>query len=149
MKYIYMKQHRSIQYILEHRVRSGFPDSTVRQCKNDKITLHQNTRGRPQSKPSKSAVLFWLDFPRCSTNSLVKEIFFKQNYFETEAKYSYMIDAVTKSKLIFIFGKINLKLKNISYFPILQYFNVSFILLDLSQNANDVSSSLCLENAGL
>ena len=60
-----------------------------------------------------------------------------------------MIDAVTKSKLIFIFGKLNLKLKNISYFPILQYFNVSFILLDRSQNANDVSSSLCLENVGL
>ena len=36
-----------------------------------------------------------------------------------------MIDAVTKIKLIFIFGKIKLKLKNIiGYFPILQYFNV-------------------------
>ena len=54
-----------------------------------------------------------------------------------------MIDAVTKSKLIFIFGKIKLKLKIFRYFPILQYFNVCFILLDLSQNANGVSDSLC------
>ena len=63
-----------------------------------------------------------------------------------------MIDEVTKSyKLTFIFGKIKLKLKNISYFPILQYFNVCFILLDLSQNANYFSGtrSLCLETAVL
>ena len=46
MKYIYMKLHtfRNIQYILEHRVRSGFPDPTVRQCKNDKsIIIHTHT----------------------------------------------------------------------------------------------------------
>ena len=42
-----------------------------------------------------------------------------------------MIDAETKSKLIFSFGQ-----KIIS-------------LLDLSQNVNDVSGSLCLENAVL
>ena len=62
---------------------------------------------------------------------------------------SYMIDAETKSNLIFFFGKIKLKLKNICYVPILQYFNVCFISLDLSQNANDVSGSLCHETAVL
>ena len=41
-----------------------------------------------------------------------------------------MIDAVTKIKLIFIFGEIKLILKNISYFPILQYFNVCFIFIN-------------------
>ena len=52
-----------------------------------------------------------------------------------------MIDGVTKIKL-------KLK-KNISYFPMLQYFNVCFILLNLFQNANEVSGSLCLETAML
>ena len=41
-----MKQHRSrsIQYILEHRVRSGFPDSTAWQCKNDKRILNNTEK---------------------------------------------------------------------------------------------------------
>ena len=43
----------------------------------------------------------------------------------TEAKL-----AVTKSVKIFIFGKIKLKLKIISYFLILQYFNVCFIFIN-------------------
>ena len=34
-----MKLHRSIHYILELRVRSGLPDSIVRQSKNDKSIL--------------------------------------------------------------------------------------------------------------
>ena len=110
---IYMKQYRSrfIQYILEHRVRSGFSDSTVRQCKNDKSILNnteKNTTPKipgvgPQNKPSKSAELFWLNyFPVVRPIPLSRRFFSSKIILNTEAKYSDMIDAVTKSKFIFI-----------------------------------------------
>ena len=55
----------------------------------------------PQNKPSKSAVLFWLDyFPVDRLIPLSRDFFASKNILNTEAKYSYIIDAVTKSKLI-------------------------------------------------
>ena len=63
------------------------------------------------------AVLFWLDyFPVVRSIPLPRRFFSSKIILNTEAKYSYMIEI-----LIFIFGKIQLKLKIISYFPILQY----------------------------
>ena len=88
-------------------------------------TLHLNTRGMPQNKSSKSAALFWLDFSPLFDQFPYLGDFFQQNYLNTEAKL-----AVTKSVKIFIFGKIKIKLKIISYFLILQYFNVCFILIN-------------------
>ena len=67
-------------------------DSTVRQCKNYKSILNNTEKNNtltdipgvgPQNKPSKSAVLFWLDyFPVVQPIPLSRRFFFKHNYFE-------------------------------------------------------------------
>ena len=80
----------------------------------------------PQDKSSKSAALFWLDyFSVVRSIPLSKRFFSSKIILNTESKL-----AVTKSVKIFIFGKIKLKLKIISYFLILQYFNVCFIFIN-------------------
>ena len=56
----------------------------------------------PRIKPSKSAVLFWLDyFPVVWPVPLSWSFFSNKIILNTEAKYSYMIDTGTKSKLFF------------------------------------------------
>ena len=83
-----MRLHRSryIQYILEHLVRSDFPDSTVRQCKTYKSILNNTEKnttpkypGYALNKTSKSAALFWLDyFP------VVRSIPLSRRFFEAK-----------------------------------------------------------------
>ena len=108
MKHHIVRSIHHVLYILEHRVRSGFPDSTVRQCKMTKSTLrktlHQNTRGKPPELNCRNLlyssgwIISWLfsQFPCLG-------VFFSSKIIlNTEGKYSYMIDAGTKSKLFFL-----------------------------------------------
>ena len=77
----------------------------------------------------------WIISPLFDQFPLSRICFSSITILNTGAKYSYLIDAVTKSKLIFIFGKIKSKLKNVSYLPILQYFNVCLICLKMQMTS--------------
>ena len=91
-----MKLHRSIQYILEHPVRSVFPDSTVRQCKTDKSKLNNTEKKHytkiPRVSPKMLYSFGWIISPLFDQLPCPNQIILN-----TEAKYSYMIDAVAKS----------------------------------------------------
>ena len=103
-----MKLHRSrsIQSILEHRVRSGFPNSTVRQCKNDKSILNHYTK-IPEVGPqiNRQNLLYsfgWIISLLFDQFPYLADFFSSKIILNTEAKYRYMIDAVTKSKYLFL-----------------------------------------------
>ena len=105
MKYKAMKLYRYIQYILEHRVTSGFPGSTVRQCTDKSKTKIRGVHVGPKiNRRNLLYSFYWItgisslfdQFP------CLGDFFSSKNILNTEAKYSYNIDAVTKSQYLFL-----------------------------------------------